>query len=402
MTSIIKNRQFNQVLFSEIFAVLSFSMYLITVSWYVVDYLETPQILGLVMAAASIPRMITMFIGGVLADRVQKSQILFITQLLKAVLIGVLLFSVAHNALTVTHLLLVSVFIGFLDGFFFPALSSLIPSIVSQKELQPANTLIHSSQELVFLLGPIAAGAILHYYDFTATFTVSIFATIIGAVFVFPSFIKDTIPDKQKEKLSFLKEFKVGYRYLKSSSLYLTAIIIIIIVNFFVFGPLFLSLPILAKELGGSALSLSFLEAGFSMGSLAATLFLLFYNLKRNRGRNILIYLIMTLLLLGVFSQLSTISLLIPFVSLIGFFGFITFVPTDVIIQEKTDPAMMGRVMSIVFLASTAFDPISQTLFSSFMSLGFSVSILLAVFSGIGLILSILVYVKAKKWRALQ
>ena len=322
------------------------------------------------MAAASIPRMITMIIGGVLADRIQKSKILFSTQLLQGLLIGILLFGLAHDSLTIALLLVVSFFIGCLDGFFFPALSSLVPSIVTPKELQPANTLIHSSQELLFLIGPIAAGAILHYYNFSATFAVSIAATVIGACFVFPAFIKDAKPDKQKEKTSFITEFKEGYRYLRSSSIYVSAISIIIIVNFFVFGPMFLSLPILAEELGGSALDLSFLEAGFSVGSLAATVFLLFFTLKKNRGRMVLFFLIASVLALGIFSQIPNLYWLIPVATMIGFFGFITYIPTDVIIQEKTDPAMMGRVMSIVFLASTAFDPISQTLFSSLMSIG--------------------------------
>ncbi|MCM3225870.1 MFS transporter [Terribacillus saccharophilus] len=402
MNALFKNKQFSCLLFSELFTVLSFSMYMITVSWYVVDVLHHPQYLGLVMAAASIPRMITMIIGGVLADRIQKSKILFSTQLLKGVLLGILLWSVMDDSLTLALLLIVSFFIGCLDGFFFPALSSLIPSIVSPKQLQPANTLIHSSQELLYLIGPVAAGAILHYYNFSATFAVSIIATLIGACFVFPAFIKDAKPDKHKEKTSFITEFKEGYRYLRSSSIYISAISIIIIVNFFVFGPMFLSLPILAEELGGSALDLSFLEAGFSIGSLTATIFLLFFTLKKNRGRLILIFLIASVLALGVFSQIPSLHWLIPVAAMIGFFGFITYIPTDVIIQEKTDPAMMGRVMSIVFLASTAFDPISQTLFSSLMSVGFSARILLAAFAGTGLLMAALVFAKAKKWRNMQ
>lgn len=75
MKALFTNKQFSCLLFSELFSVLSFSMYMITVSWYVVDVLHHPQYLGLVMAAASIPRMITMIIGGVLADRIQKSKI---------------------------------------------------------------------------------------------------------------------------------------------------------------------------------------------------------------------------------------------------------------------------------------------------------------------------------------
>jgi MFS family permease len=402
MKALLKNKQFVFLLQSELFSVLSFSMFMITISWYVVDVLHHPQYLGLIMAAASVPRMLTMLIGGVLADRVQKSKVLFSTRLMQALLIGILLWGHANDALSIWLLLIVSFFIGAFDGLFFPALSSSIPSAVPQKELQPANTLIHSLQELLFLIGPIAAGAILHYFSFSATFAVSIAASVISACFVFPPFIKDAKPMNAEVKVSYIKEFKEGFHYLQSSSIYISAISIIIIVNFFVFGPMFLSLPILVEELGGSALNLSFLEAGFSVGSLSATVLLLFIAFRRNRGKLVLVFLIASVLSLGIFSQIPSLIWLIPGAALIGFFSFITYIPTDVIIQEKTDPEMMGRVMSIVFLASTAFDPISQTLFSSLMSIGLSARVLLAAFAGTGLILAILVFAKAKKWRNMQ
>ncbi|QXE01574.1 MFS transporter [Terribacillus sp. DMT04] len=402
MKQLLKNKQFVFVLQSELFSVLSFSMFMITISWYVVDVLHHPQYLGLIMAAASIPRMFTMLIGGVLADRIQKSKILFGTRLIHGLLIGILLVGHSQDALSIWLLLIVSFFIGCFDGLFFPALSSLVTTIVSQKQLQSANTLIHSSQELFFLIGPIAAGAILHYFSFSATFTVSIVAAIISACFVYPGFIKDKKPEKPEVKVTFMTELKEGYRYLRSSSIYISAISIIIIVNFFVFGPMFLSLPILAEQLGGNALDLSFLEAGFSVGSLSATALLLFISFRKNRGKMVLVFLLASVLSLGLFSQIPSLGWLIPVAALIGFFGFFTYIPTDVIIQEKTDPAMMGRVMSIVFLASTAFDPISQTLFSSLMTLGFSARFLLAVFASSGLILAIVVFAKAKKWRNMQ
>lgn len=402
MKKLLKNTRFLHLIGAEIFAVLSFSMFMITLSWFVVDVIEQPQYLGLIMAAASLPRMFTMVIGGVLADRVQKSKILFGTQITKALLIGVLLWAYLQDDLTISILLVVSFLIGCLDGFFFPALSSLVPALVAKNELQPANTLIHSSQELFYLIGPVIAGILLNYYSFEVTFAFSITAMAMGALLIFPSFIRDDKPVIGNYKPNFFKEFLEGYRYIRTSSIYSVGIGIIVIVNFFVFGPMFLSLPILAKETGGSALDLSFLEAGFSVGSLAATCLLLAVPFRQNRGRLIMIFLISSVIFLGVFSQITSLYMLIPVATMIGFFGFVTFIPTDVIIQEKTDPKMMGRVMSIVFLASTAFDPVSQALFSFLMSMGYSVRLLLVFFAVIGLLLAFMLFAKAKKWRTIQ
>ncbi|MDA7026587.1 MFS transporter [Bacillus sp. CLL-7-23] len=398
MKSILKNNRFLFILGSECFAVLSFSIFVLAISWYMVDGLNHPQYMGLVMAAAALPRMFTMIIGGVLADRIQKSKILFGTSLGKVILLGILLWVYINGELTFSVILILSFFIGSLDGLFFPALSSLIPSLVNKKDLQLANTLIHSSQELLFLIGPVLAGVLINYYSFAATFAVCVITMSVNMCLVFPAFVRDEKPSPSEKKLTFLKEFVEGYHYIRKSSIYTVGIAIIIVLNFFVLGPIFLSLPILAKETGGSALDLSFLEAGFSIGSLSATMILLIFSVNKQRGRLILLFLLSAVIFLGIFSQMPSMWGLVLLVMLIGFFSFMTFIPADVMIQEHTEPQLMGRVMAIVFIAQTAFDPISQTLFSSLMTIGFSVRTLLFIFAAVGLGLTILIVAKAKQW----
>jgi sugar phosphate permease len=225
---------------------------------------------------------------------------------------------------------------------------------------------------------------------------------LIYSLLVFPAIIKDEKPLSTGEKSTVFRELQEGYNYVRASPLYIVGIGIIIVINFFIFGPLFLSLPLLAKEEGGTALHLSFLEAGFSIGSLVATMTLLIVTLHKNRGKLTLNSLITSAILMCVFSQIPSIWGLIPMVSLIGFLGFMTFIPTDVMIQEHTDPKMMGRVMGIVFLAQTAFDPISQTLFSFLMTLGISVRYLLFGFAAMGVVFSLFILMKAKNWRMMH
>ncbi|AKO92238.1 hypothetical protein BEH_09115 [Priestia filamentosa] len=402
MYTLSKNKKFMFLLGAELFSVLGYSMFLLTISWYVVDQLKQPQYMGLLLAVASLSRMFTMIVGGVMADRIQKSKILFSTGIAKTILIGVLLYAYLGGNLTFAILLVVSFLLGCLDGLFFPALSSLIPALVEKKELQGANTMIHSSQELVFLIGPVLAGALINYYSFSITFIISMISMFIYSLLVFPAIIKDEKPLSTGEKSTVFRELQEGYNYVRTSPLYIVGIGIIIVINFFIFGPLFLSLPLLAKEEGGTALHLSFLEAGFSIGSLVATVVLLIVTLHKNRGKLTLYSLITSAILMCVFSQIPSIWGLIPMVSLIGFLGFMTFIPTDVMIQENTDPKMMGRVMGIVFLAQTAFDPISQTLFSFLMTLGISVRYLLFGFASIGVVFSLFIFMKAKNWRMMH
>ncbi|MCY8233109.1 MFS transporter [Priestia endophytica] len=303
MYTLSKNKKFMFLLGAELFSVLGYSMFLLTISWYVVDQLKQPQYMGLLLAIASLPRMFTMIVGGVMADRIQKSKILFSTGIAKTIIIGVLLYAYLDGNLTFSILLVVSFLLGCLDGLFFPALSSLIPVLVEKKELQGANTMIHSSQELVFLIGPVLAGALINYYSFSVTFTISMISMCIYSLLVFPAIIKDEKPLSTGEKSTVFRELQEGYNYVRASPLYIVGIGIIIVINFFIFGPLFLSLPLLAKEEGGTALHLSFLEASFSIGSLVATVILLIVTLRKNRGKLTLYSLITSAILMCVQSN---------------------------------------------------------------------------------------------------
>ncbi|SHE52546.1 Predicted arabinose efflux permease, MFS family [Seinonella peptonophila] len=400
--TLLKNKPFLLIWISEIFGVLGFSMFLITLSWYVVDQLHLSQNLGLVFAVSSVPRLFTMALGGVLADKVQKSQIMFVSGMVQTALLGILLFLFINGSLTFTSILIISFCSGFTDGIFYPALSSSIPNLVKKAELQSANTLIHSTQEFVFLIGPVIAGMLISYYSYAATFGVGMIAMFIHAITVHPAIIQDPKPNHSDKGIHFINEFREGLHYVFESPIYKTGISIVIVVNLFVFGPILLSFPIITKELSGTALQLSFLESGFSIGSLIATLFLLFVALQKKRGKWIFFFLFSSLLCLLIFSQVESLYILIFMGSLIAFSAFMVFLPTDVIIQERTDPAKMGRVMGIVFLSQTAFDPISQSIISFLMTAGYSIRTILSFSAVIGLLVSFLILFRAKAWRSLQ
>lgn len=119
MYTLSKNKKFMFLLGAELFSVLGYSMFLLTISWYVVDQLKQPQYMGLLLAVASLSRMFTMIVGGVMADRIQKSKILFSTGIAKTILIGVLLYAYLGGNLTFAILLVVSFLLGCLDGLFF-------------------------------------------------------------------------------------------------------------------------------------------------------------------------------------------------------------------------------------------------------------------------------------------
>lgn len=79
--ALFQNRPFLLLWASEFFLTFGFSTMMTTVSWYVVQKLGELVYLSLVLTAASLPRVIMMVVGGIVADRKQKSVILFAANL---------------------------------------------------------------------------------------------------------------------------------------------------------------------------------------------------------------------------------------------------------------------------------------------------------------------------------
>ncbi|UHA72114.1 MFS transporter [Paenibacillus sp. 481] len=397
--SLFKNRAYSALWVSNLLAILSFSIFISTISWYVVAELKLPQYLGLVIVVASIPRICMMLFGGVLADRVRKSKLMFIAGIITTALLFVLYMLESNQALTFTTLLLICFVMGLTEGIYYPAATSIIPQLVDKSQLQRANTVMHSASELIFFTGPIVSGIIMNYYSISLALLIAAIAKLVHCLFIFPKIIQDPVPEQREHKQSFKADFIEGWVYVKQSPLHISSILIIIMINLFILGPLFLSLPIIVKSMDGTPLHVSFLESAFSLGSLVATVGLSVFLLRKKRGAIVSVCLIMSLILMFVFSQTSSLIWLVLIAMFIGLSSFVTFITSEVIIQETTDTDKMGRVMGIVSMSQNAFDPVAHIVIAVLLSVGFAIQSIMGVMSLIGLIIAVAIVWKGKKLR---
>src|SRR5690625_2039375 len=88
---------------------------------------------GMLFVAASIPRLLFLSVGGVVADRFSKSKILFLSDLTRALLIGAILILVFTETVNVWHLIVMAMMFGISDAYGYPATNSLVPSILDKE-----------------------------------------------------------------------------------------------------------------------------------------------------------------------------------------------------------------------------------------------------------------------------
>src|SRR5699024_2254549 len=103
-----RNLTFNLLLIAGIYAGFGFSIFLTTTTWYAVTVMESAGGLGLILIAATIPRLIMMTFGGVLADKYKKTTIMFSTNLIQGFLLLLWFLLLINNQLNLTWILILS------------------------------------------------------------------------------------------------------------------------------------------------------------------------------------------------------------------------------------------------------------------------------------------------------
>ncbi|MFY7750336.1 MAG: MFS transporter [Exiguobacterium acetylicum] len=397
--AVLRNQRFVFMWLSGMTLTLGFAIFFLSVSWLTIDVLRQPALLGLILTAVSLPRVIMMVFGGVFADRFQKSRLLFWTNLGQAFLmLGVVLLHYA-DAYSVGTLLLISVVFGILDGMSYPALSSLLPSLVPASQLQRANSLFQGSLELMFVIGPFLAGLLLTQGGFGLSFGTAMILIFIAAVLVLPRLIRDPIPDTSVLSIrQVLRDLREGIRYVKETPVLRAGTLSIAIVNLFVMGPLIMSIPILVGAAKGSAADLSLIEGGLAVGTFVASVVVLFLR-SIHRGRFVFCALFLTLGAFLLYTQVASIPLLAFTAAMSGFLLMLVYLPTVTILQERSDPDKIGRVMSIMALAASGLEPIAFAVLSLLVAIEIPIQFLLIAFAVIGVICGLLLYRRSRDFR---
>ncbi|WP_052254582.1 MFS transporter [Salinicoccus sp. YB14-2] len=399
-TSIFKNRTFMLLLLAGIFAVTGFSMFLTTTSWYIIRTLDMPGMLGLVLIVVTVPRLLMMIYGGVLADNYKKSTIMFGTNVMQALLLALITIFIFTDIMMLGWFLVLAGLFGMLDAFFGPASTSLIPKIVERQQLQKANAYFQGVDQIAFLFGPMLAGLIMEFGSVTMSFLVGCILVTLSAVFVFPPLIKEGAVENTVKQTP-LQNFAEGFNYVRKSNFLIIGIIVLVTLNFFVFGTLHIAVPFLTDLYGGTPINLSIMEMSLSLGMLIGTVVLGSYYIKR-KGRTAIYGLLITVLIYIVFSFVESLTILPVLLFLIGFAMAFVFIPFFTATQEITENRMMGRVMSLIFLAMNGFDPIAYAIVGIMTSVGISIQLVLLGFGITGLIITVAIIFKAKEFQKLE
>ena len=362
-SSLLKNRSFIFLWLSSTTSFVALSSYLFAEQWYIITVLKMESALGIVLMITMIFRVLFMTVGGVWADRYRRSRIMLVSSLIRCVIVIVMIFFLQMSILEIWSLIGFAILFGIVDAFFSPANTSLLPLLVPNSLITKANSFIQSSNQIAMFSGPMIGGLILSKGSFSLLF--SIIAAFLFMTFLFSYCIGEQKKQAPSNNSSTKGELLDGLKYVWNMSFLKNMLIILIIVNFFFFGPLQMGIPLIINNvLHGEALHLSFLQSSYQGGMLAGAVTVGIVNFRKKRGLSILIIINILGICLSLLGYIHFLWQGIFLLSIMGILSSIINVSLISIIQEKSQEDKIGRVMSLVNAFSNGLVPLSYAFVS--------------------------------------
>lgn len=334
----------------SIASVGSTQLYFIAMAWLVFELSNSPLDLGLLGAATAVPNILATLIGGLVADRVNRRTILILTTGISTVLMLLLAALDATELVRVWHVLLISGLLGLVQGFDFPARSSIFPSLIEPKQMLSAvalNSILWQGSRMIF---PAIGGILIALTDTSLIFV------LCGLGFITMLMVLCWLEVVQviQAKADPWHEFKEGLRFVLHHRLFLTLILLTWISMFF--GTSYIQImPIFADILQSGERGYGLLISATGVGSVAGNLFISRFQQSRRLGLMMLscaalapFSLIGFSLVAGTLANVAGAFWLASlFAVMTAAFSSVFLVSSMTVLQLKVPDKLRGRVMGI-------------------------------------------------------
>ena len=154
-------RDFRVLWFGAFTSTVGTWMQKVAQSWLILELTKSSFYLGLDDFLGQLPILLLTLIGGVIADRHDRRQLLLGSQYVQMATAFTLAALVYWDIVRIWHILALSFITGLAQAFGGPAYQSLMPSLVEKKDLPNAIALNSIQFNLARVFGPLLAGATL-------------------------------------------------------------------------------------------------------------------------------------------------------------------------------------------------------------------------------------------------
>ncbi len=159
--ALMRDKNFVWLMAGSIISMLGDQFTMVALPWLVLRMTGDTLVLGTVLALMSLPRAAFILIGGAVVDRYSPKKVLMVTKYINTVLLAALAVLVLAGGLTLWAVYALAFAIGLATAFSIPSATSMLPHVMQRSQLPAANGVMMGLRQLSMFLGPLLAGLLI-------------------------------------------------------------------------------------------------------------------------------------------------------------------------------------------------------------------------------------------------
>ncbi len=371
-------KNFIMVIIGQIISLFGNQIMRFALPLYLLDQTNSPALFGLVSACAFIPMILMSPIGGILADRKNKRNIMVILDFSTSALI--LAFTILLGRVDLVVLLMITMMILYgIQGTYQPAVQASIPALVDTDNIMAANAAVNLVASFSGLIGPVAGAALYAKFGIRPVLFVGIgcfFASAVMEIFI-------KIPFKKQQSSgsilnTVVSDMKDSFRYMINDQPKVWKVCLIVAaINMFMSALIIIGLPVIVtktldfSEETGKMLY-GYAQGALALGSLAGGILAGILSKKINADKSYVLFFLCTLTLvpMGVVLALN-VSAIVTYI-VIAICCFLMMLTATLFsiqlmayLQILTPANLVGKVIAVAMSIGICATPLGQAIFGA-------------------------------------
>lgn len=339
------SRDYRYLFFGQLVSYFGSMMTFVVVPIQMYSLTKSNLMVGLIGIAEFVPMFVLAFVGGALADAVDRRRMLRLTEIGQTIVTAILL---GNALLPSPKIWVLFVCVGIhagLAGLQRPSFEALIPRIVPLEYMTAVSALNSLRYNFGAILSPVIAGLIFASFGASVAYAIDLFTFIASLAAVW--LIRAVPPAPDADEVSF-ESIKRGFRYAMSRQELIGTYLIDI--NAMLFGMPIALFPAIAAMYGGGA-SVGFLFSAIAVGALIASLTSGWASRVNRHGLAITLAAAMWGVAIIFFGLADSLWVALFFLGAAGFFDMISGIFRQTVWNQTIPNRFRGRLAGIEMIS---------------------------------------------------
>jgi MFS family permease len=278
--ALLSERRFAWYFWGRLISTVGSTMAPVALTFAVLDLTGSASALGAALAARTIPMVVFLLIGGVVADRLSRSTVMQLSHLLSAATQGLVAALLLTGIAELWMVIVLEALNGVVTAFTFPAMMGVVPQVVERDQIQQANALLSFSRNGTAVIGPTIGALFVVTVGSGWAVAIDALTWLVAAFCMARLRLPSAARSMDEARPSMIREMKEGWGAFVSMTWIWVIVLAFGLLNAIQVGGVYVLGPLIAKDTIGEA-QWGWVLSAQAAGFLAMTVLMMRWQVSR-------------------------------------------------------------------------------------------------------------------------